>query len=255
MARSTNKILSALTDADYDILASFLEPVELRHRMVLEESNVPVEYIYFPASGVASVIAVSSGGERVEVGLFGQEGMSGLCVVNGSDRTPLMTIMQVAGEGVRIARASFETALANSSLKDVFLLFNQAYTIQMAHTALSNGRHTIDERLARWLLMSHDRIGSDDLPLTHEFLSVMLGVRRAGVTTGLHVLEGAQAIRATRGLVQVRDRAKLEAFAGDAYGLPEAEYRRLFSTNVMIDGKADGAGKQGSSGVAATRDL
>ena len=112
MARSTNKILSALTDNDYDILASFLEPVELRHRMVLEEPNVPVEHIYFPASGVASVIAVSAGGERVEVGLFGQEGMSGLCVVNGSDRTPLTTIMQVPGEGVRIARASFETALS-----------------------------------------------------------------------------------------------------------------------------------------------
>ena len=103
--------------------------------------------------------------------------------------------------------------------------------------------------------MSHDRIGSNDLPLTHEFLSIMLGVRRAGVTTGLHVLEGAQAIRATRGLVQVRDRAKLEAFAGDAYGLPEAEYRRLFSTNVMIDGKGDGSVKKGSSGEAAPRDL
>ncbi len=255
MVRSTNKILSALTDADYEILACFLEPVELRHRMVLEESNVPVEYIYFPASGVASVIAVSSGGEKVEVGLFGQEGMSGLCVVNGSDRTPLTTIMQVPGQGMRIARDSFETALASRSLKDMFLLFSQAHTVQMAHTALSNGRHTIDERLARWLLMSHDRIGSDDLPLTHEFLSVMLGVRRAGVTTGLHVLEGARAIRATRGLVQVRDRAKLEALAGDAYGLPEAEYRRLFSENVMINGKADGAPRNTASGPGVSRDL
>jgi CRP-like cAMP-binding protein len=99
--------------------------------------------------------------------------------------------------------------------------------LQLAHSALANARYNIPERLARWLLMSHDRLEGNDLPLTHEFLALMLGVRRSGVTGELHVLEGSHAIRATRGNVHIRDRSKLEDIAGGCYGLPEREYERL----------------------------
>lgn len=235
MSRSPNKLLSFLSDSDHAILVPHLEQVELPHRFVVEAPNTEIEYVYFPESGVASVIGISETGERVEVHLYGHEGMSGACVVNGAGRTPLTTVMQIPGKGQRISSAAFEAAMHKSpSLKSVFLLYNQAASIQMAHTALSNARHSLDQRLARWLLMSHDRMGMDEMPLTHEFLAVMLGVRRAGVTTALHVLEGAQIIRATRGQIEVRNRALLEEAAGDSYGLPEAEYRRLFKNGVEI---------------------
>jgi len=109
------------------------------------------------------------------------------------------------------------------------LRFVQAFTVQVAQTALSNGSYTLEERLARWLLMCHDRVDGDVLSTTHEFLSIMLGVRRPGVTEALHILEGAHVIRAERGLVTVLDRAKLEQVAGESYGVAEAEYARLMA--------------------------
>ncbi len=102
--------------------------------------------------------------------------------------------------------------------------------IQTAHSALANGRYTIQERLARWLLMCHDRLGKDDLPLTHEFLSLMLGIRRSGVTEALHALEGVQIVKAGRGHIHLRDRLRLEEIAGGCYGVPEAEYAKLIGS-------------------------
>jgi CRP-like cAMP-binding protein len=107
------------------------------------------------------------------------------------------------------------------------LRYVEAFQVQVAHTALSHGSYTIEERLARWLLMCHDRLDGDDLPLVHEFLALMLGVRRSGVTLALQILEGAGVIHAKRGLITVHDRAKLQEIAGGSYGVPEVEYRRL----------------------------
>jgi CRP-like cAMP-binding protein len=121
---------------------------------------------------------------------------------------------------------------ASPSLRRLLVHYAHTVWVQTAHTALSNGRFTTNERLARWILMSHDRLDGDDVPLTHEFLALMLGVRRAGVTTSLHILEGEHMIRATRGNITVRDRAKLLAMAGDSYGVPEAEYHRIIGSKL-----------------------
>jgi CRP-like cAMP-binding protein len=115
------------------------------------------------------------------------------------------------------------------SLHRLLLRYAQALNVQTSVTAFANANHTLEMRLARWLLMCHDRLDGDDIEITHEFMAMMLGVRRAGVTTSLHILEGNRLIRSTRGLVTVRDRDGLEKLADDAYGLPEAEYVRLMA--------------------------
>ncbi len=222
-----NLLLAALSASDLSLLRPHLQSIVLALRHEIEVPNVPIANVFFMEDGVASVVAVSSG-QRIEVGLVGREGMTGTAIVLGNHRSPHATYVQVAGEGQRISAARLRAAMAASgAMRALFLKYVQAFTIQTAHTAIANGRANIDERLSRWLLMAQDRVGGRDLPLTHEFLAVMLGVRRAGVTDALSVLEGDKIIRAVRGKVTVLDRKRLEAKARDSYGVPEAEYRRL----------------------------
>jgi CRP-like cAMP-binding protein len=117
----------------------------------------------------------------------------------------------------------------SATLRTLLLRYSQAFSIQVAFTALCNGRYTIEERLSRWLLMCHDRVDGDTIPVTHDFLALMLGVRRAGVTIALQILEGDHILKATRGRIEIRDRAELLQTAGGSYGLPEAEYERLMA--------------------------
>jgi CRP-like cAMP-binding protein len=221
-----NLLLSRLSRSDFDALGS-LERVSLPLRFAQENPNERIRYVYFPESGLSSKIALTDSGERLEVGIIGCEGMTGLAVVQGDGRSPHETFVQAAGEGVRISANSLRKAMKTSaSLQQVFLRFAQAFSIQVAHTALANGRFAVSERLARWLLMSHDRLGGE-LPMTHEFLSLMLGVRRPGVTEALIRLEELGAINTKRRNIEVRNRRKLEDCAGGCYGKPEAEYQRL----------------------------
>lgn len=195
---------------------------------MLEAANQPIQYVYFPESGLASIVAHAKGDRAIEVGLFGQEGMSGLSVVMGDDRSPNETFIQAGGAGWRIAAAELKAALdASPTMRGAMLHYVQAFLCQTSQTALTNGRAQIEERLARWILMAHDRLDGDTLQLTHEFLALMLGVRRPGVTVGLHYLEGKGVLKSTRGLVTVLDRAGLREIAGSSYGVPEAEYDRL----------------------------
>jgi CRP-like cAMP-binding protein len=138
--------------------------------------------------------------------------------------------MQAAGHGQRISTVDLRTAMQGSaSLQGSFLKYVQVFMVQTAHTAIANARTKLDERLARWILMAHDRIDDKSLPLTHEFLSLMLGVRRAGVTEALHALKARKLIGSARGAVVVLNRKGIERMAGAAYGAPEAEYRRLIA--------------------------
>ena len=222
-----NLLLAALSASDLSLLRPHLQSVVLALRHEIEAPNVPIANVFFMEGGVASVVAVSSG-QRIEVGLIGREGMTGTAIVLGNHRSPHATYIQVAGKGQRISAARLRTAMAASgAMRALFLKYVQAFTIQTAHTAIANGRATLDERLSRWLLMAQDRIGRPDLPLTHEFLALMLGVRRAGVTDTLNLLEGEKIIQAVRGQVIVLDRKRLQERARDSYGVPEAEYRRL----------------------------
>jgi CRP-like cAMP-binding protein len=190
---------------------------------VLEVANKPISHSYFIEYGLASIVA-ANGHKRLEVGLIGCEGMTGLPIVLGNDRSPNETFMQVAGNGTRIAADKLREAISESrSLERAFLGFAHAFMNQTARTALSNGTATLEERLARWLLMANDRLRGNEVPLTHEFLSLMLGVRRAGVTVALNFLEQRALIQMARKQIVITDRKGLEAAANGTYHKPEKQ--------------------------------
>jgi len=225
---SANLLLSALPKKDWRKIAPRLETVTLTQRQSLEEADTPIEHVYFPTSGIVSIVAKAPGVRHIEAGVVGREGMTGFPIVMSDHRSPNDTFVQVAGEGYRLTSDSLREALAESdALRQLAQRFVQVFLTQVAQTALANGRAKIDERLARWLLMAHDRLDNDELQLTHELISLMLGVRRPGVTDALNNLEGKGLIRSSRGAVRIVDRKGLEALAGGLYGVPEAEYKRL----------------------------
>ncbi len=228
MSGSRNRLLSSLSTGDFDLLAPHLESVTLELRKMLEKPNKRIEAVYFPETGFASVVAIQRGGKEVEVGLIGREGMTGLPIVLGNHRSPHAIYIQAAGNGHCIPASQLRQAMQESlSLRDSLLKFVQAFGVQTTHTAICNARSRMDERLARWLLMAQDRIQSDVLPLTHEFLSLMLAVRRAGVTVALNALRERGLISYRRGEITIKDRKGMARVAGEAYGTPESEYRRL----------------------------
>jgi len=208
-----------------------LKHVELPLRQVLLSPNAPIKYVYFLENGLASVVATTPDERRLEVGIFGREGMGSTAILLGDDQSPHEHFIQIAGSGHRIPADALLSAIGQSpTLNKLLLRYFRAYELQIAQTALANGSFNLNERLARWLLMCHDRVDGDDLPITHEFLGIMLGVRRAGVTVALQTFEGDGTIRMRRGCVVIRNRAKLEEMAGGSYGPAEAAYERLIGS-------------------------
>lgn len=223
-----NRLLRALSREDYELISPHLLHTPLNVRDSFERSNKPIEEVCFPETGIASVVAEHPNGRRIEIGVIGCEGMTGSAIVLGSDRTPHETYIQVAGDGYRLAVPQLRQLMAKSpTLRRVLLRFVQAFMVQTAHTAIANARSNLNQRLARWLLMAHDRVPGDELVLTHEFLSLMLAVRRPGVTEALQSLQDAGLIQCARSRITVLDRKGIEKLAGAYYGVPEAEYRRL----------------------------
>jgi CRP-like cAMP-binding protein len=219
-----NRLLATLTPDDFDLLQPDLEPVPLDFRHWLIEAGEPIQHVYFPEQGIVSILADTSQG-RIEVGMIGPEGMAGLPVVLGIERSPHSYLVQAEGQAVRITAPELRTAMRHSpALHARLLRYAHARMVQTAQTAYANAGFTMEARLARWILMTDDRLEGDELPLTHDFLSMMLGVRRPGVTIAVQALEGNKLIRAKRGGITVLDRVRLEEVAGDAYGVSEAEY-------------------------------
>jgi len=211
-----NLVLSRLSREDRALLQPHLEPTDLPLRKVLEHANKPIRAAYFPDTGIASVVVNS--GKPIEVGLIGYEGMTGLAMVFGQDRNANDTYMQVAGQGHCIPARELRVALDKSrSLHASLLLYAFTFHNQTTRTAVANSCAKIEERLARWLLMAHDRLPSDELPLTHEFLAMMLGVRRPGVTTAVQGLERRGAIAQRRSRIVVCNREKLEKMSNGTY--------------------------------------
>jgi CRP-like cAMP-binding protein len=235
------------------LLKPHLASIAMKVRQVCEEPNKPIKHVYFMEEGITSVVAIGKKGKKIEVGIIGPEGVTGFPVIMGNHRSPNSAFVQIAGSAQRIAVPDLRQAMDKSeSLRRSLLKFAQSFMIQTAHTAVANGSATLAERLARWILMAHDRVEGDDLPLTHEFLSLMLGVRRAGVTMSLHDLESKGLIRSKRGLVTVVDREGIEEIAGAFYGIPESELQRLMdgggagaSASSLADGSPSPA-KRGS---------
>lgn len=223
-----NRLLSRLSPKDFSRLKPLLEPVALKRDFELVAPNQPIGSVYFIEAGMVSVVAERSAGRSIEVGVYGRDGMGPASVLLGSDRTPHHHYIQIAGSGFRLATEDFLRVVDQSpTLRTMMLRFVHVFMTQTAQSALVNGSSVVEERLARWILMCRDRLDFDEFPITHDFLSMMLGVRRSSVTDAIHELEGEQLIKATRGNIRILDRARLEAIAGPCYGLPEAEFHRL----------------------------
>ncbi len=213
-----NLILLGLPANELTAVIWKLEFVELPTHFVLHGAGDPVTHAYFINSGLASVLSVMTDGKSVEVGLAGKEGFIGLPLVVGLSTSPTQVIMQVAGSAYQMTSADFHDALAHSPILEKSLnRYAQSLGMQATHVAACNRLHEVEERLARWLLMSHDRLGGDVVPLTQEFLAHMLGTRRASVTVAAGILQKAGLITYNRGSVKIDDRSGLEDAACECY--------------------------------------
>src|ERR1700722_6688196 len=226
--RPRNRLLAALSPTDLALLQPHLRFLAMAVRHEIERPNRRIDAIYFMDAGIASVVAVQADDTQVEVGLVGCEGMTGTAVVLGGDQTPHSTYIQVAGEAQWLKADHLRKAMrASDSLRAMLLKYVQVFMVQTTHTAIANARAHIDRRLARWILMAHDRTSDKTLPLTHEFLALMLGVRRPGVTEALQSLKRQKLIETGRNKIVVVNRNGIVKLAGPSYGVPEKEYRRL----------------------------
>ncbi len=224
----TNKLLSILPEKDYAGIATDLEYVDLARGTMLARAGQPIDHIYFLTSGIGSIIATTPEGNRAEAGIFGFDGYVPTSAVASAEDSPHDVIVQLSSQAYRVTYDRFRAFMDdNRNFAKVMIRSIEAFSVQLTYTAISNAIHDVTERLARWLLMCHDRVPGNEIGLTHEFISLMLAVRRPSVTTSLHILEGNGFIRSERGNIIIRNRAAMEEFAHDAYGKPEAEYRRL----------------------------
>lgn len=223
-----NRLLAALPSRELEPLLPQLEPVELVFRQVLIAPGAAIDAVFFPETGWASTLITFAGGDAGEVGLIGREGMIGTPLLLGDDRGPTRTIVQAAGTALRLDAAAFRHCIAEfPALQARLLRYTLALHAQVSQVAACNGRHAIARRLARWLLMAHDRAESDAFPMTHELLAAMLGVRRAGITLAAGGLQRAGLIRYDRGILEITDRPGLEAAACECYSAVEREFGRL----------------------------
>lgn len=222
-----NCLLRVLSADDFDLIKPHLRPQKTELHQVLISPNTPIEHLFFPEVGFTSI--TSEGQGKIEVGIIGREGLVGAApVLLGSNRSPHDHFVQAPGDVLAIGVDEIgEVVDRSASLRRLLLRFVQTLLVQTSQTAFVNATFDIEARLARWLLMCQDRLGGTEFALTHEFLSIMLGVQRTSVTLSLQTLEGSRLIKARRGRIEVTDRPQLIALAGKAYGVPEAEYARL----------------------------
>ena len=225
IAPTNNRLLGALSVSDRALLEPHCEDVALETGQVLEAPHEMISHVYFPTSGLASVVGTTRPEQRIEVGMVGSEGMTGLAVVLGHSRSMNETVIQAEGRALRISSRVLRRSLrSNPTLMVTFLHYVHVFMMQQSQTALANGRARLNQRLARWLLMWQDRLRTPHITVTHEFLALLLGVSRQGVTVELHELEGQGLIRGTRNLIRILDRKGLMTLADGFYGVAEAEY-------------------------------
>jgi CRP-like cAMP-binding protein len=223
-----NRLLAAMSADDFRLLAGSLRHVEMDLKQVLHEPDQPIDAVYFPETGTVSMFAPLEGGELLEVGMVGREGMVGLPVILGADSSSTGAIVQIPGTGWHVGAAAAKQAFDTSpTLRSLLLRYAQAYHVQIAQTAACNGHHLLEKRLARWLLLAHDRADGDELPLSQEFIAQMLGVRRAGVSVAAGILQKAGMISYAHGHITILDRPGLEAASCECYGTVQRQFERL----------------------------
>lgn len=224
----SNRLLASLSSSDRQVFDPCLQGVQLEAGTVLSKPNVPASHAYFLESGIAASALDADSGRNIEVGLTGNEGFIGLPIILDAEQCSRMTIMLVGGRALRIeAQALRYVSEAIPTIRSKLLNFVHTFIIQTSSTVTAHATLSTEQKLARWLLMAQDRLG-DDLEITHDFLAMVLGVRRPGVTVAIHVLEGEHALAARRKQLKILDRDKLKMLAGPSYGVAEAEYDRVF---------------------------
>jgi CRP-like cAMP-binding protein len=224
-----NRLLVSIPENEFLALREDLEAVNLPQHLCLHEPHQPVDFQYFPNEGVISLVVELKDGKTVEAGLVGSEGVAGMPAILGMSRNPLREVVQIAGSGFRIRTKALKALLPSTPRLQVALnRYSADLAMQVAQTAACNRLHNIEHRLSRWLLMAQDRVQSEFLPITHEFLATMLGTDRPSVSLAAGVLQKQHMIHYRRGSVQVVNRKKLEKFTCECY--------------AMVQLYADGAG-------------
>lgn len=215
-----NRILDALPPRDFDHLKAHLELVPLELKQVLYRPGDKMPFVYFPASGVLSVVSLLQDGSAVEVGTVGEEGLAGLPALLGAAVSPHEVVVQGEGNGLRIDADTLQREFDRFvSSRDIILKFAELFLAEISQTAACNGRHSLEARCARWLLMMQDRLHADHFPMSQEFLAMLLGVRRTGVTAAALDLRRRKLIEYHYGRIDVLDRAGLEAAACECYAI------------------------------------
>ena len=229
-----NRLLASLPREEYERLEPYLEAVSLEFKQELYQPNVPIEFVYFPLDGVYSLLSQTSQGQLIEVATVGNEGMVGLPVFLGAKEIPGIAMVQVPGNALKMRAKDLQNQVSrDTSLHDLLLRYTQALFNFISQSALCNRVHSIEQRCCRWLLLTRDRVGGDEFPLTHEFLSQMLGVRRASVTEVAARLQNAGFITYRYRKITILDRAGLEATSCECYELIKTEFERLIGSNNM----------------------
>ncbi|HEY9285540.1 MAG TPA: helix-turn-helix domain-containing protein [Pyrinomonadaceae bacterium] len=225
-----NQLLAKLPGESLDALRPYSERVALRHGDYAIVPDEPIRHCYFPTSCLLSMVTTMSDGATVECSTIGREGMSGIPVLLDAGQTTMPTFCQVPGEAVRVRAAAVrEVYEKDDKARRIFNRYIHTVIVVGSNSTACNRLHTLEQRFSKWLLMSSNGIGSDDVELTHEYLAVMLGVRRAGVTEAAVKTKGAGLIDYHRGHVRILDRAGLEAQSCECYARTKSEYERLFA--------------------------
>jgi CRP-like cAMP-binding protein len=223
-----NRLLAALTAEDFNLLKPHLTVVDLIQNEIVFEGGRPAEYVWFPHEGVISIVATDAEGGAVEVATVGREGMTGIPLVLGSDSMSSDAMVQVSGAGSRMETSPFRDAIeASPTIRQQMLRYVLAVFGQVSQNAACNQLHAINNRCARWLLTTHDRVNGDTYALTQEYLAMMLGVTRPSVSAAAGALQKAGLIRYSRGVITILDRGGLEAASCECYRIIEDEFTRL----------------------------
>lgn len=238
-----NRLLQLLEPRDLDGLRPHLEHVQFAYRQPLYEAYQDITQVYFPIEGVASLVSTMEDGSAAEIGTIGNEGVVGLPIILGDRRTPTNAYIQVPGSGLRLrADVLRREIVTNSRVRAVLLLYAHAFFNQVAQSAACAHFHSIQQRCCRWLLMTHDRVQSDQFMLTQEFLGMMLGVRRTSITEVAREMKRQKLITYSRGLVTILDRAGLEKHACECYAVSRNEFDHLLGLPVAARTSAGAAG-------------
>ncbi|HYP50662.1 MAG TPA: Crp/Fnr family transcriptional regulator [Pyrinomonadaceae bacterium] len=228
-----NYLLAAIPAAEFARVESKLEPMSLKLGEVIYESGDKMDYVYFPTTAIVSMLYVMENGATAEIGVIGNDGIVGASLFMGGDSTTSRAIIQSAGNGYRMKAKDLKSEFAlGGAFQTMMLRYTQALMTQISQTAVCNRLHTVDQQLCRWLLLSHDRLSSDVLVMTHDLISNMLGVRREGITLAAQKLAKRKLIKNVRGTITVIDRSGLEEAVCECYAVVNAEYNRLLGRGI-----------------------